>query len=352
MDNNQRLALWRNVQEEFIQERYMSDITGLRVSSREKAFIGNMSSPERSFDLVSFPLSTYPESELIAYAGSNPAPFRLVHLSRITINSGEREAQQVLSSVQDGVSAFEDAARNQSQDEFKEQGGDMGVKMAFELSSVIPDEAERNTVLTLTRGSYSPIVKVPSGWAFFRAEEAPYAADLGNSGHIDKIRRYMSEFERGRMEDWLYAQAEEFIALSRETGFDGAVESRGLEKSHFGPQNINYGNNNLFSLLDYQSIPPLTYAGTSENFWRISFTTPLETPSNPFVLGSDMVVLYPLEETVKDETEKGYTAQWYASGWLNNSTDINIRSSFLASKKMEDKFMENFSRILFSAILP
>jgi hypothetical protein len=346
MDTTARMALWREVQDSIAEERYKSDVTGLRVSSKETAFISAMASPERSFQMVAFPLSRYPDSEVIAYIAANPDTFRQIHLSRVTISSGEREARQVRTSVEDGTLTFEDAARNQSQDADAEKGGDMGLKLAYEFTAEIPDPGEREGVLGLSSvGTLSPLVKVPAGWAFFRCEAPPVPVDTSDETMVAKIRGYMNDFERGRMEDWLSGEAEQFIAQVKTDGFDAAAATRGLTVRDFGPLPLNYGGTDIFTTLSSFSITELSYANTNDNFWRIAFTTPVETPSPPFVVGGNVLVLYPREEKPAEESTIENISSSYSSWWISYNGERSLRSFFLASPKLEDKFEETFLRL-------
>ncbi|MDR1373606.1 MAG: peptidylprolyl isomerase [Treponema sp.] len=356
ISNSARLALWREERDTIIEGRYRADINGLRVSSKETAFTGVMAGPERRFDMAAFPLSSYPDSELILYVQNNPDPFKVVHFSIITIKSSEREARQILASVQNGTTTFEDAARTQSQDNYADSGGDIGVKLAYEMTREIPDAQERETVLSLQRGGYSGIVKVPDGWGFFRCEETPYPADTGDNDTLTKIRGYYMENERGRVEDWLIGRAERLAAEAREAGFDAAVADSGLVKQSFGPLPINYGgsaffsggyNYNLFTPLSSFSVEELTNADTSEIFWRTAFATPLNTPSIPAVVNNYIMVLYPLEEVIPDSDKTESVGNFYTY-WLSYFTDVHLRSFFSNADKLDDQFISVFFRQLWS----
>ncbi|MDR2185005.1 MAG: peptidylprolyl isomerase [Treponema sp.] len=356
ISNSARLALWREERDAIIEDRYREDINSLRVSSRETAFIGVMAGPERSFDMAAFPLSAYPDSEVILYVQNNPDLFKVVHFSMITIKSSEREARQILASIQNGTTTFEDAARTQSQDNYADSGGDTGVKLAYEMVKEIPDTQERETVLSLQRGGYSGIVKVPDGWGFFRCEETPYPADTGDTNTLEKIRSYYMEHERGRVEDWLISRAEEFAADAKEAGFDTALANSGLEKRSFGPLPINYGGNtffsggynyNLFTPLNSFSVEELTNADTSEIFWRTAFSTPLNTPSTPVVVNNYIMVFYPREEIIPDSDKTSSVENFYTY-WLSYFTGIHLRSFFSNTGKLDDQFISVFFRQLWS----
>jgi hypothetical protein len=341
-DDNTRLTLWRQIAESLSDERYRSDIMGLLKPAPEAAFIGRMALPTRTFDMTFFSAEDYPDSEVIAYGEEHSDLFRGVHLSKITITSSEREVQKILTSIKAGTSTFEEAAATQSQDGYAEKSGDMGIKLFHELSAEVPGAEDREKLLALEKGEYSDIIKLDSGWAFFRAEDAVAPMDLGDPATLEKIRTYIREFERGRMEDWAIARAEEFIAHVQESGFEGALIERSLEKRHFGPISVNYGEVDLFNTLSTLSIGELAGAATDENFWKTAFSTPLNTPSAPLVLGSYALVLFPLEENEADETVSQNIESLLSSYWLSSNMEQTLRSFFLNNEKFEDRFFDTF----------
>ena len=136
-------------------------------------------------------------------------------------------------------------------------------------------------------------------------------------------------YERGQVEDFFLNQADAFIGEVNEYGFDEALNQRSLEKRTFGPLPINYGGAPLFNSLAYSSVPEISNAGTNENFWQTAFSTPLLTPSKSLVIGNNVVILYPLEETEADERNTEYIETAYSSYLLSSFMDENIRAYFL-----------------------
>lgn len=349
LDRGTRMSLWRQVQESIIEEYYRADITDLRMSSKEAPFVGAMGSTKRSFDMAAFPIRSYPDAEINAYAADHKDLFMVTHLSRITITTNEREARQIHASVQEGTSTFEDAARTHSKDTYAEKGGDMGIRMAYEFIAEVPDAAERESLMKLVKGELSALVKVSNGWAFFRAEDAPRQADTGDAALVEKIRSYIMTFERGRVEDFFLNQAEQFIAEVQEYGFDEVLSQREIEKRSFGPLPINYGNTQLFSAVTSSSVSEISGAGYNESFWQTAFSTPLLTPSSPLVIGDNVVVLYPTEETAEDAINTGYMETAYSSYWLNSFINQNIRAYFLNNEKLDDRFWESYFKYVQTA---
>ncbi|GHV60429.1 hypothetical protein AGMMS49587_01650 [Spirochaetia bacterium] len=377
-DNTARMAMWRQVQEGIAERHYHQDIEELRRSSKEEAFVTNMAARQRRFDGVAFSIDAYPDQEVIAYAAENPALFKTTHLSRITISANEREARQVLASIKDGISTFEDAAKTHSQDSYAEQGGDMGIKMAYELSSEGLDAGQQEQLIGLPRGEYSDVIKLGSEWAFFRAEDAVYPADTTDNTVLGKIRSYVMEFVRGRVEDFYFKEAEDLTNIAVEfergrtaewstdengnrirvgrTGFEEAVYQKGLQKFSFGPLPVNYGDLQIstqygaigiFPLLSSFQAAELAGAASNENFWLTAFSTPLYTSSKPLVVGNNVIVLYPLEETSADEESLDNVKSRYSFA-LSSISEQSIHSFFLKSEKLEDRFMDTFIRYLWA----
>jgi hypothetical protein len=343
-DENERLSIWRQIQDDTAKEHFRSDVTGLVKPSAESQFIGKMAAVERSFDMAVFSVDAYPETEYETYIREHPELFRSVHLSTISINTSEKEAKKILDSVKNGETTFEDAARAYSKDNYADKGGDMGIRMVHELSFDIPEESAREQVIALARNEYSDVIKSGSNWIFFRAEENIQEASAADPAVMEKVRSYIRNFERGRMEDWAIAQADKFIALAHELGFEEAMSVENLEKRSFGPIPLNYGNVDLFTTIESQSVTELSGSSSDENFWKVAFSTPVQSPSRPVVQGSNVLVLFPNEETVAEESAIESIVNIYNSYWLSYASENAIQQHFLNSPKMEDKFLDVYFR--------
>ena len=348
MDENRRLTLWRQVKDDLIKSHFQSDVTGLLVSDAEADFIGKMAAAERSFEMAIFSVDAYPDGEYVAYAEANADLFRSIHLSMITVSSSEREAQGILASIKNGETTFEDAARAHSRDYYADMGGDMGIRMAHELNYDIPEEADRTALLAMARGEYSGVLKTSMGWSFFRIEESAQEADTSDPATLDKVRYYMRNFQRGLMEDWATAEANDFRNLVEDVGFTRAVLLRGVESRSFGPVPLNYGSVDLFGTLGSQSVSEISDSGVNEGFWKAAFSTPVETPSVPVVQGSNVFVLFPTAETEAEAESIEGIVSTYKSYWIENTTGQSLWQFFTNSPKLDVRFDEAFNR-LFSA---
>jgi len=341
LDNSSRMNLWQQVQESYILQTYMSDIEKLKSAPNEASFVASMASPIRSFDLAVFPINSYPDSEVAAYVQSNPDKFSVVNLSKITITSSEREGRQILDSIKNGTTTFEEAAINYSQDWAAERGGDMGIVMGYDLEYEITDEKTRASVINMPRRELSELIKNNSGWAIYRVNETVRMADLNDASEKSRIRNYMINYLRGVTEDWVISSAEKFCNQVRESGFDAAIIASGLTKQSFGPLPLNYGNFSLLSSVRSSGIPELENAGDNQFFWKAAFSTPLNSPSTPLVIGDNVIVLFPLEETSAEEDEMEFIKAYYPY-WMSSTIDNSFRQYFLLNEKMDDRFFDTF----------
>jgi hypothetical protein len=345
MDENRRLTLWRQEQDRIVKNRYLNDVFGLLKPSAEGEFIGSMAALQRAFEVAVFDVDSYPDEEYEAYLSDNRELFGTIHLSMITVSSNEKEAQQILASIKDDETTFEDAARAHSKDMYADRGGDMGIKAVHELNVEIPDEAAREKALALGKGDYSDVMKTDAGWVFFRAEEAVQAAVDTDPAVMDRVRSYVRNFQRGRMEDWAIDTANAFIAQANEIGFENAVSERELETRTFGPVPVNYGDIGFFTTLSSQQVSEISGAATDEIFWKTAFSTPVNTPSQPVVRGNNVLVLLPTEETEAEaETLEGITTT-FESYWLDYISEQSLQTFILHNPKLEDKFFDMYFKI-------
>lgn len=342
MSNNSRAILWKQIQEELTRELYMNDATrSLLVSSGEAKFFGKMASPIRKFDMVSFRIDDYPEAEYLAFARENHRLFNTIHLSRISVAS-EKEAKQILASINNGTASFEDAARAQSQDNEKDRGGDMGIRSIFEIEREIADAETREKIYSLGKGALSDIFHLGETWTFFRIEDEVKPANFDDFSAMDKVRSYMRSFERGRMEDWAIAQSREFISEAKASDFDSALSKINKTKQSFGPLPVNFGNVDLFTSLNSFSISELSNSSSNENFWKVIFSTPVNSFSEPLVQGNNVLVFMPLEETEAEESGIEGIESSYSSYWANYTAHQSLPQFFLNSPKMDNRFYDTY----------
>jgi parvulin-like peptidyl-prolyl isomerase len=222
----------------------------------------------------------------------------------------------------------------------------MGMKMYYELikKDEIPEEETRDIVFSLAKDDYSNVIKTDAGWFFFRCEEPAQEADLSDPAVMAKVKYYLRDNEYSRMENWAIEKANVFIALVNERGFDDALSTQGLQSKSFGPVPINFGNVDLFTTLQSQSVPELAGSAENENFWKAAFSAPVGKPSQWIVQGSNVLVLFPVEEIEAEAYRQETVASNFSAYWLEYMIGQSMQQYFMNSPKMEDKFMDAYFR--------
>jgi len=355
VSDSHRNRLLQQTREELTMQMFFDDLRNILLPSAEADFIASMAGPVRRFDVVSFQIDDYPLEGYLEFAQETPDLFKTVHLSRISFDR-EREAKKILDSIKNGTNLFEDIARSQSVDAYAERGGDMGPRYFFELEQEIPELSDRYTVSSLSAGELSDVIKTrdlirnKDVWTIFRAEEEPADADFDDENVMEIVQSYTINFQTGRLYNWATGQAENFIEDAKESGFDNAARRRNLEKQSFGPLPINHGGFDFFTKLDSFPVPgissfELSNLANNENFWKLAFSTELNTPSEPFTQGNNVFVFFPTEQSDADESTISNIASMYSSHWLNNNIDQYLQTYFLNHARMKDNFDITYSRI-------
>jgi len=269
----------------------------------------------------------------------------------ITISSSEREAKKILDSIKDGTITFEDAAKAQSKDSYADRGGDMGIKFCYEIDGEIPNPDDREAIYKLGRGELSNVISVNNNsWAFFRVEEPLNNADFYDWSVMERVRSYVRNYERGRMEDWAVEQANKFISEAKESGYANAARYRNLGRNSFGPIPLNYGGVELFTTLESLSVTGLSAEDIkslsgNEVFWRRNFTTPVNTPCEPLVQGNNVFVFLPTKEIIVDETAIDDIASRYSTQFLQYTANRSLQTYFFNYGKLKDHFDETFYKV-------
>jgi len=351
MSDSSRIALWHKTQEDIAMNVFFSDYFSLLIPEAEAKFVANMSSPKRAFDFVSFNVDDYPDSEYLAFAKENSKLFDSIQLSKITISGSEREAKKILASVKDGTTTFEDAARSQSKDSYADRGGDMGVKFCYEIDGEIPASEDRDAIYSLGKGELSGVISTNDGWAFFRAESELTKADFDDYSVMDRVRNYVKSYERGRMEDWSVTQANDFISESKEAGFANAARYKNLSRKNLGPLPLNYGGVDLFTTVESftdsgLSADDLKLLSQNEIFWKRTFTTPVNTPCDPIVQGSNVFVFVPTEETAAEESSIDEIASNFKTQFVQYTSDQSLQKYFMNNGKLTDHFDDIYFNVL------
>jgi hypothetical protein len=185
--------------------------------------------------------------------------------------------------------------------------------------------------------------------------------NLNNIENLAKVRTYIYSFEKGRMENWLIERADAFIATARSEGFNAAVSANfyeGFTSNSFGPLPLNYGDfgdfgiyssEALFRKVSSFNVEELGQAAENQVFWTEAFKTPINSVSDPIIIGDNVVILYPTSETTGNENPDAANdpmLNMYYPLWMNISVNINFANQIYQS----DLFVDNFFNTYFGLL--
>jgi hypothetical protein len=341
--SQERFSLRSFHRESAIFDQFVTDIlTGSKTAAGEREFVAQMSGPERSFRVVRFPFSEFPEAQVRAFAEENPQLFTELDLAVVTL-ANQEEAQQIRQQAMEPGNPIGNLARTYSRDLYADQDGEIGPLYAYELQQemINPDDVE--SLLALEPGEISEPIETTAGWAFYEALAASQPADLSQQENLQAVRTYLQNFEQGRIQDYVQSEAERFVQAAEDEGFEQFAESEGrdLLTTPFFP--INYGNLQLFGQLQSSQIPELSDAAFRETFFETAFSLEGNTVSEPIALRRSVLVMQLREERPARESDITFIDQYYDT-LLREFRSDEIESAFIDDELLRDNFAQAFNR--------
>jgi peptidyl-prolyl cis-trans isomerase D len=343
--SQERFSLREFHREGAIFDQVVRDVlTGTKVSSTEREFVAAMSGPERSFDLVRFPFTDFPESEVESFATANADFFTRLDLAVVTLAT-EEEAQQIREQALQPGNPMGDLARTYSRDLYADQDGQMGEIYGYELQQELINPEDLATVIALAPGEISDPVETTAGWAFYEMLSPPVAFDRADPDMIRTARTYMQNFELGRIQDYVTSEAERFAEVARGSDLAGAAAAEGFDvlSTPFFP--INYGNNQLFGQLQSAQVPDLSDAAFRESFFTTAFSLDEEEISEPVVLRQSVLVMQ-LREERDARAEDAEFIQEYYDLLVRQFQSDEIEGAFIDEERLDDNFAQSFNRFV------
>jgi hypothetical protein len=346
--SQERFSLREFHREGAIFDQVVRDVlAGTHVSTGERAFVAAMSGPERSFDLVRFPFSEFPASEVEAFATDNADFFARLDLAVVTLAT-EEEAQQIREQALQPGNPMGDLARTYSRDLYADQDGQIGEIYGYELQQELINPEDLATLLALAPGDISEPVETSAGWAFYEMLSEPVSFDPADPDMVQAARRYMQNFELGRIQDYVTSEARRFAEVARGNDLERAAAEEGLDvlSTPFFP--INYGNNQLFGQLQSAQVPDLSDAAFRESFFTTAFSLDEEEISEPVVLRQSVLVMELREERAARAEDAEFIEEYYEMLVRQFQSD-EIEDAFIDEERLDDNFAQSFSRFVLDA---
>ncbi|TVQ36883.1 MAG: hypothetical protein EA384_13545 [Spirochaetaceae bacterium] len=346
MPQQERQSLREYLREVLIQQQFIEDkLQGIRTPAAETTFVASMSGPERRFDYAAFSFEELPDQPVLAYAEEFAFRFQEANLSRITVRSSRSEAERIREQIIDRTAGFEDLAQAHSTDTFADQGGEMGWMRYYELEPDFLEPQVLDDVYELEVGHISPVLEARDTWMIYRLNEPVRQTDIEDPETLTMVRRYMSAFERGIIEDYLIEQAERFVELAKTDGFTEAAERLDLAVRRSGWFPINYGNVPMFSPVRGEDDNLLRGGANREDFFRELFGLQIGQTSSPIVLQNGTVVVTPIEERVPRDEDLDFLRSYYPF-MVQQMQGEELERSFIDRDKLTDNFNQAFARYI------
>ncbi|MGO9310523.1 MAG: peptidylprolyl isomerase [Spirochaetia bacterium] len=333
--------------ENLLSSIFVSDVAnGVKQGTQETDFVKAMAKPERSFSFVSFPFSSFPAEEVRKYGEANKSRFVKVKVSRILVKSGEPEAQQIRRKILDKTSTFEELAKTYSKDQNADKGGDMGWRYAYDLEADFESKDTAQKVLSLKEGELSDVLKGTFGWMIYRCDGEAVDPDFTTASVQDDVRKYITTYEKGKIEDYFNEQAGQLSRRAAQVGLDPAAKEMKLAVGTTEPFPVNLSN--VFSFAPMKAIPDTATpvnAQYSDDFFFRAFALGKDQVSAPVVLDDQVLVLKLKSEQNLPDSTLNLLGSWVAYA-ANQSLQTDLGAALMTPEKLKDDFFNAFSQYI------
>lgn len=318
---------------------------GLKASSAEIEFIRKMGEDLHGFEYVAFDMRQYPDEKTKEFAEANKDKFAKYDLTVITLDD-EAKAKDVIKRLSNSEITFDDAVTSYSTKILgNSDTGKVTQNRRHQIAEQFKDEAALEKVLALSSGATSEAVELNNGWAIFRCDGEAVPSDTEDTDELRAVNSYIFSHEKGLVEDYYNAIANDFIAAAATSNFDEACAKFEKTKGTIAPFALNYNNTTLVGRSSLGDTADLSGATTNENFLKSAFSLKQGELSAPLVLSSsnNIVVLR------CSEIEKGGTSAEDAprliGDEITNADAVVVNSAIQASPKIKSNSGEFMAKL-------
>jgi hypothetical protein len=345
--SSDRASTRKLTRENIISSVFVSDVAGgLKQGTREADFIKAMAKPERSFSFVSFPFSSFPADEVRKFGEANKSRFVKVKVSRILVKSGESQAEQIRKKILDKTSTFDELAKTYSKDVYADKGGDMGWRYAYDVEADFEAKDTAQKVLSLKTGELSDVLKGTFGLMIYRCDSEAVDADFASPSVQDDVRKYITTYEKGKIEDYFNERAGQLSRRAAVAGLETAAREMQLTVGTTQPFPVNLSN--VFSFAPLKAIPDNatpTNAQFSEDFFFRAFSLGKDQVSAPVMLDDQVLVLKLKSEQELPDSTVNLLGSWVSYA-ANQSLQTDLGASLMTPERLKDNFAEAFSQYI------
>ncbi len=229
----------------------LSDVLSTLSSDNELDYIVAIGDESKAFDYVVFDASLYPDEATKEYALSNPAPFSLIDVSVITVET-EEIATQLKTRIENNELTFSEAATTNSVDSFATEGGKAGVYYLFELMGNFVNADEVNNLFATPKGTISDVFAASNGFAIYHVEQAPFLPDFEDVEVLADVRRYIQANDPEITDTYVQEMGNEFLAkVNNGLSFKEAGEEMNLTYASVPATSVNVGSSSFLMGFSY-----------------------------------------------------------------------------------------------------
>lgn len=316
------------------------DMTSVKTSNAENSFVSALNDNARAFQYITVDYNAYPDEDAVAFANANQAPFMTKDLSVITVAT-EEEANNILASIQNGETTFEDAATGLSTDSYASGNGSMGSVLYNDLETMLSNSEDAATVFSVTAGEMSAPVAGYTGWMIFRADSDAVLSDLTDPEVLSDVKRYISLNDSETMNSYLETKAAEVYEAAK-ADFDAAATDNALTVTDVNASSYNPASSSFINGLMGNDANGLLYstAAADTAFQKEIYSVDYNTVLGPKQIGDSYIIVRPVEGTANANWISYINMMYAASGTTLAGQDL--QSSLLSSDGFEDNFINTF----------
>ena len=261
---------------------------GIKSSSKEKAFIANMESEKKSFELVAFSTETFPEEEAVKYANNNAEKFAKYNISAVTLENKDA-AESLLKQIKNNEVTFDDAISEKSVKYYTDKEGKLSTPYHYQLLKDVENEEDVAKIAVLKPQELSEVIQNRSGYSIYRCDGEVTKADFSDAATVKVVQSYLTANEKGYIENYYIEMAKSFkneVALSSFEEACNKFQKTRVEVPAFA---LNYYNTSFYSASP-SNIPEIASISGNVNALQALFSLKAEQASDPFVLASNVIV--------------------------------------------------------------
>ena len=311
---------------------------GIKSSQNEIDFLSSFGNEKRSFNLVSFDKSAYPDSEIKAYGEKNLSLFDTYSLSMITVKE-ESQAKKLLGQLTNNEITFEDAVTEYSEKYYTDGDGKVTQNYAYQIKENLKNDDDLSKITSLAKDSLSEIIETNTGFSIYKCTSEITKANIEDSSIFDAVKNYVNTNEKTMIDEYFTAKANAFVDSAKKDGFEKAAQDSELEVTSIPAFPLNYGDVAIADTISSGDVKALSGANSNEDFLKTAFSLKMQEISEPITLGNYVAVLT-LTGIQNDKADDAKITKVKES--ISDFDENEAQSALLQGKKVENNVADTY----------